>query len=129
MRISDWSSDVCSSDLFTSIASYEAGFAQCTTQSFVVIHQGASDTVADCASLTTYTTTDNSDVDVDFFDGLGQFQRLTNYHPGSFAAEEVIQGSVVDGDVTSARTQINPCVCSIATASAVILIRQTNTIT
>src|SRR3546814_6568015 len=126
MRISDWSSDVCSSDLFTSIASYEAGFAQCSTQSFVVIHQGASDTVADFASLTTYTTTDNSDVDVEFFDGLGQFQRLTNYHAGSFAAEEVIQGAVVDGDVTSARTQENACGCSLATASAVILSRRHN---
>ena len=82
--------------------------------------------MADCASLTTYTATDNGDVDVELFNGLGQFQRLTNYHAGSFAAEEVVQGAVVDRDVTSARTQENACGCGFATASAVILSRRHN---
>lgn len=82
--------------------------------------------MADCASLTTYTTTDHGDVDVEFLDSLSQFQRLTNYHAGSFAAEEIFQGAVVDGDVTSTRTQENACGCGLATASAVILSRRHN---
>eukprot|EP01132_Coremiostelium_polycephalum_P021669 gene21671-25721_t len=103
---------------FTSIASHEASFAQSATQGFVVLHQSASDTVADCASLTTYTATDNGDVDVELFNGLGQFQRLTNYHAGSFATEEIFQSAVVDRDVTSTRTQENASGSGFATASA-----------
>src|SRR5471032_3596689 len=53
---------------FTSIASHEASFAQCATQGFVVLHQCASDTVADCASLTTSAAADHGDVDVELLD-------------------------------------------------------------
>ena len=111
---------------FTGVASHEASFTQCRTQSFVVVHQGASDAVANCASLTTYTATDYGNEDIELLGHLNQFQRLTNYHAGSFATEETIKSAIVDGDFASARTQENASGCSLATASAVILSRRHN---
>src|SRR5690606_6254689 len=111
---------------FAGIASNETGLAQCRTQRFVVFHQRASDAVADCASLTTHTTTENGDVDVELLTGFSQFKRLTNNHPSGFTTEEVIQLAVVDGDLASTRAQENARGCSLATASAVILSRRHN---
>ena len=69
--------------------------------------------MADSTSLTTDTTTQNGDVDIELFDGLGQLQRLTHDHASSFAAEEIIQLTVVDGNLASARTQEDARGCSL----------------
>src|SRR5690606_28851876 len=101
-------------------------FAQRRTQCLVVCHQCTGDAVTDRASLTAHTTTENGDVDVELLDGLGQLQRLTHNHTGGFATEEVVQLTVVDGDLASARAQEDARGCSLATASAVILSRRHN---
>ena len=111
---------------FTGVASHEASFTQCRTQSFIIVHQSASDTVADGASLTTYTTTDNSNEYIELFSHLNQLKRLTNYHAGSFATEEPIKSTVVDRDFASTSTQENASGRGLATASAVILSRRHN---
>jgi hypothetical protein len=82
--------------------------------------------VTNGTGLTADTTTENGDVDIELLDSLSQLQRLTNDHAGSFATEEVIQLTVVDGDLASTRAQKDARGCSLATASAVILSRRHN---
>ncbi len=91
----------------TSVTSNEASFTQFGTQGLVVLHQSAGDTVTDRTSLTRDTTTFNSDVQIQFLNHVDQFQRLTNYHAGSFTTEVLFQRTLVDNDFTVARFDEN----------------------
>ena len=55
--------------------------------------------VTDRTSLTRDTTTFNSDVRIQFLNHVDQFQRLTNYHAGSFTTEVLFQRTLVDYDL------------------------------
>src|SRR5690606_11630863 len=95
-------------------------------KSLVIIHQRTSDTVTNSASLTTYTTAQDGNVNVELLDSLGQLQRLTYNHASGFTPEEVVQLAVVDGNLASTGAQKDARGCSLATASAVILSRRHN---
>ncbi|MNT71314.1 hypothetical protein D3C72_2097890 [compost metagenome] len=76
------------------------------------------------ASLTAHATASDGDVNVELLDILGQLERLTNYHAGSFTTEELVQAAVVDGDLASTRTQEYTRGSGLATAGAVVLSRR-----
>src|SRR5512145_298623 len=86
---------------FTGVTSDVAGLPQRAAQGLVVLDQGASDAVTDCTSLPPDTTTSEGDESGELLDVLGQVGRLTKQHAGGFAAKELIQAAVVDGDVAS----------------------------
>ncbi|CAE1150562.1 protein of unknown function [Serratia sp. Tan611] len=78
--------------------------------------------MADSASLTGDAATFNSDVQIQFANHVDQFQRLTNYHAGSFATEVLFQAALVDNDVTVARLDKDASGGAFAATSAVVLI-------
>src|SRR5690606_18387221 len=143
----DWSLDVCSSDLasasvltlgelwlvtcftqthfltlnFTGITGYITSGAQSRTQSFIVLHQCTGNTVTDCTGLTVAAAAVNVYINVKLGQAFSQFQRLTNYHAGSFTAEVHIQRTIVNYDAASTRTQENTCSRSLATAGTIVL--------
>ncbi|MNZ80253.1 hypothetical protein D3C78_988830 [compost metagenome] len=82
--------------------------------------------MADRTSLAADTATDDGDVHVEFLDGFGQFQRLTNNHASGFTTEELVEAAVVDGDLASTRTQEDARGSSLTTAGAVVLSRRHN---
>ncbi len=78
--------------------------------------------MADRTSLTGDATTVNGDVQIQFLGHLNQFQRLTNYHAGSRAAEVLLQGALVDDDFTATRFDKDASSGAFATAGTVVLI-------
>ncbi|CSE28870.1 Uncharacterised protein [Shigella sonnei] len=78
--------------------------------------------MTDRTSLTRDTTTFNGDVQVQFLNHVDQFQRLTNYHAGSFTTEVLFQRTLVDYDFTVARFDENASCGIFAATSAVVLI-------
>lgn len=111
---------------FTGIASHVAGLAQRATQGFVVLDQGTGDAVTDRTGLTAYATANDGNEDVELLDGLGQLERLTHDHASGFTTEELIETTVVDGNLASTRTQEDASGSGLTTASAVILSRRHN---
>ncbi|MNP38345.1 hypothetical protein D3C76_1318520 [compost metagenome] len=78
--------------------------------------------MTDSASLTRDATTFNGDVQIEFANHVDQFQRLTNYHAGSFATEVLFQAALVNNDVTTARFDEHASGGAFAATSAVVLI-------
>ena len=78
--------------------------------------------MTDRTSLTGDTTTFNGDVQIQFLNHVDQFQRLTNYHAGSFATEVLFQRTLVDNDFTVARFDKHTSGGAFAATSAVVLI-------
>src|SRR3990167_3566008 len=105
---------------FAGITGYETGLAQSGAQSFIVIHQGAGDTVADRTGLTTTAATGNGYIDVELVQRLHQLQRLTYHHAGGFTTEIGVQRTTVDGDSARTGLQEHTGGCSFATACTVI---------
>src|SRR3546814_4320901 len=100
MRISDWSSDVCSSDL---------------------LDQRAGDAQADRTGLAGGAAAAGGDEDVEALGVLGQLERLAHDHARGLAAEELVERTLVDGDLAGAAAQEHAGGGGLATAGAVIL--------
>ena len=82
--------------------------------------------MTDRTGLTAYATANDGNEDVELLDGLGQLERLTHDHASGFTTEELIETTVVDGNLASTRTQEDASGSGLTTASAVILSRRHN---
>lgn len=81
-----------------SVMSNEVSFMQFVMQGFVVFYQSVGDIVMDCISLIRDIIIFNSDVQIQFFNYVDQFQWLMNYYVGSFMIEVLFQRMLVDND-------------------------------
>src|SRR5690606_36116166 len=104
------------------VAGHEAGLAQLGLQARVVVDQGAGDAEADGAGLAGGAATGGGDHDVEALGVPGQLERLAHDHARGLAAEELVQRTVVDGDLARAAAQEHAGGGGLATAGAVILV-------
>src|SRR3970282_2847179 len=63
----------------------------------------------------------NRDLDVELVGRLGQLARLAHDHARGLAAEELLDRTLVDGDLAIALAQVDACGGGLAAAGAVIL--------
>src|SRR5690606_21772562 len=87
------------------VAGHEPGLAQIGLQRLVVLDQRAGDAQADGAGLAGGATALDRDHDVELLGRLGQLERLAHDHARGLAAEELVDRTLVDGDVAAALAQ------------------------
>src|SRR5699024_577878 len=76
----------------------------------ICLQQGTRDAVTDCASLAGEATANDGALDVELIGGVRCLQRLTNDQLQGIEAEVIVDGAVVDLDLTgTAREQTNSC--------------------
>src|SRR5690606_17433214 len=84
---------------FTSIARDVAGLLERRLERFVVVDEGAGNTVAHRTSLTAFTTAVNVDMKIERFQVVGEFQRLTHDHAAGLASKVFIDGLAIDNNL------------------------------
>src|SRR5699024_9784724 len=89
---------------------------------FVVVHQGAGNTVTDSASLRRTAATSDSNKDVELAQSFSQFKRLTNHHATSHTTEIQVEVFVVDGNFARARLHKHASGGGLAAPGTVILL-------
>src|SRR5882724_6724552 len=102
------------------IARNEAGIAKGLAKRLIVLDQRTGDAVTDRAGLAGDAAAIHAHADVELVHGLHRFERLTHDHPAGFAAEELIERPVVDGDRALAGAQVDAGGGGLAPAGAVI---------
>ena len=107
---------------FASIASDETGVRKNTLEAFIVVDQGAGDTVTDSASLTRFTAADDVDHNVKRFDIFGELQRLHDDHAARFTLEVLVERTAIDNDLARAALNEDASDGALATAGAVIVV-------
>src|SRR6266550_1735618 len=107
---------------FPGVARYETGLRQRRLQLNVVVDQGARDPVPDGAGLTRFSTADHVYHHVECLLVIRQSERLAHDHSAGLTGEELVDGLLVDDDVSRAFFDEDPRHRSLAPARAVIVI-------
>src|SRR5689334_3645480 len=105
---------------FARIAGDEPGVAQRLAQRLIVLDQRTRDAMTDRAGLAGDAATVDPHGDIELVHELHGLERLTHDHTARFAAEELIERPVVDGDRALAGAQVDPGGGGLAPAGAVI---------
>src|SRR5690606_33254533 len=103
------------------VAGHEARRAQLALERLVVFDQRAGDAQADRTGLAGGAAAAGGDEDVERFGVLGQLERLAHDHARGLATEELVQRTVVDGDLAGTAAQEHAGGGGLATAGAVVL--------
>src|SRR5262249_45120528 len=109
----------------TRVARDEAGIAQGLAQGLVVLHQGTGDAVTDGAGLAGDATAVDAHADVELVRELNSLEGLTHNHAAGFATEELIERTLVDGDLALAGAEVHTGRGGFAPAGAVLLVNLT----
>src|SRR3546814_5649685 len=87
------------------VAGHEARRAQLALERLVVLDQRAGDAQADRTGLAGGAAAAGGDEDVEALGVLGQLERLAHDHARGLAAEELVERTLVDGDLAGAAAQ------------------------
>src|SRR5690606_32286609 len=94
---------------------------QSRTQILVILHQSASQAVANCTGLTEATAAAHSDVYVELINQINVFQWLTNHHARNRTTEVLVEGAIIYSDNTSASGNKYARGRGLATTSTIVL--------